>query len=105
MTLSVEESRKVMLNAVTEKQFQANVLRLAKTLGWLAYHTFDSRRSGQGFPDLVLARERVLFVELKAQNGKVSQYQRQWEEALLKAGAEHYIWKPADWDDIASILQ
>ena len=57
---------------MTEKAFQSDVMRVAKMLGWLCYHTFDSRRSASGFPDLVLVRERVLFRELKVGKNKLS---------------------------------
>ena len=46
---------------MTEKQWQALVQETAQLAGWMAYHTYDSRRSAAGFPDLVLARERVIF--------------------------------------------
>ena len=36
----------------TEKGFQAAVVELARLRGWLVYHTYDSRRSAKGFPDL-----------------------------------------------------
>ena len=51
----------------TEKQWQATVTQLAQTLGWMVYHTHDSRRSEPGFPDLVLARDRIVaaYAELK----------------------------------------
>ena len=48
------------------------VVDLARTLGWRVYHTYDSRRSQPGFPDLVLVRERILFLELKSETGKLS---------------------------------
>jgi hypothetical protein len=51
---------------ISEKEFQAQVLGLARLSGLLCYHTHDSRRSKPGVPDLVLARPPVdRFVELK----------------------------------------
>lgn len=59
------------LDWVTEKEWQAQVVELAQTLGWKkAYHVYDSRRSHSGWPDLVLVRERILYVELKREGGK-----------------------------------
>ena len=37
---------------LNEKKFQSQVVRIAKVFGWLCYHTYDSRRSEPGFPDL-----------------------------------------------------
>ena len=42
---------------MTEKQFMAQVVELAKLKGWLVYHTYDSRRSEPGFPDLCMVRK------------------------------------------------
>ena len=44
---------------MNEAELQRNVLSLAAMTGWLAYHTYDSRRSQAGFPDLVLVRRRA----------------------------------------------
>lgn len=93
------------LAELTEKEWQAQVLELAARLGWRkAYHTYDSRRSHSGFPDLVLVRDRVVFAELKREKGKLSDAQEQWIAALHAAGAEIYVWRPGDLEDIAKVL-
>ena len=62
---------------IPEKEFQGQVLDLAKLLGWLCYHTHNSRRSAPGFSDLVLARPPVVrFVELKTDTGRLRPEQR-----------------------------
>jgi len=63
---------------LSEKQWQAQIVELARRLNWAVYRTFDSRRSQPGFPDLVLVRDRVVFVELKTERGKVSEEQGGW---------------------------
>lgn len=95
---------------MTEAQLQQIVLDLAKLTNWLAYHTHDSRRSQQGFPDLTLVRApRVVFAELKGdgaygKRGPTAQ-QIAWIDALGKCpGVEVYVWRPADINDIAAIL-
>ena len=81
-----------------EKKLQAVVLELARRSNWLAYHTFDSRRSEPGFPDLVMVRSgRLLFVELKSATGLMRPEQRLWRERLVKTDAEYYEWRPHDW--------
>lgn len=92
---------------VTEAQWQATVLDVAGFGGWLAYHTHDSRRSQKGFPDLVLVRDRVLFVELKtdAKASKLTRDQQRWLGALDRAGAEVHVWRPSNYDAVVRILQ
>lgn len=86
---------------------------LAVQLGWESHWTFDSRGSGHGFPDRTVARDRVLFVELKRaltgrasedRNRQPSEKQVVWLDRLAKAGAEVYLWRPTDLDEIARIL-
>lgn len=88
----------------SEEEFQARVIELAKSLGWKHYHTRDSRKSVAGYPDLTLWRDRVIFVELKAANGTVSAAQSTVHEDMLAAGAELYVWRPADWSTIVEVL-
>ena len=81
-----------------EKHLQARILEAARALKWLAYHTFDARRSAPGFPDLVLVRPpRLIFAELKSSKGKLTVEQKEWLAVLaLIPGVEVYIWKPED---------
>jgi len=85
---------------MTEAEFLAAVRQLARYRGWRRiYHTRDSRGSEAGFPDLVMVsatQRRVLFVELKTATGKTSAAQDAWLAALAAAGAEVYLWRPAD---------
>ena len=98
--------------AVTEREFQAQVLALARLWGSRCYHTHDSRRSVPGFPDLVLCKPageegpgRVIFAELKKETGTLEPEQRLWLEALRSCpGVEVYVWKPRNLEDIRRIL-
>lgn len=85
----------------SESDFQSHVITLAKQLGFkLIYHTHDSRLSVAGFPDLVMVNpltRRTLFVELKAQNGRVSADQEVWLDGLRIAGQFAEVWRPSDW--------
>lgn len=90
---------------MTEKAFQAIVIKAAKLFHWLCYHTHDSRRSPEGFPDLVMVRRnRLIFAELKTEKGRVKLSQKEWLDALREAGEETYVWRPSAWQDITRIL-
>jgi hypothetical protein len=94
--------------AVPEKIFQRQVEQLAVTLGWAYYHTFNSYRSVQGFPDLVLVNEtqrRTVFAELKSEKGKPTSKQLEWLRVLAAAGNEAYLWRPSDFDGIVRVLR
>jgi hypothetical protein len=81
---------------ITEKQFESQVKDLARYYRWMIYHTFLSKWSHAGFPDLVLVRERVIFAEIKRETGQPSAEQYEWLEALAEAGQEVYLWRPSD---------
>lgn len=102
---------------MTESQLQASIVETAQLLGWLVYHTRDSRGSHPGFPDLVLVRAptavragRLLFVELKSAAGTLELEQLLWLATLRAVAGAHALvcggqpalevfeWRPADWD-------
>ena len=85
---------------MTEKQFQSHVIRYAKKRGWQIYHTYDSRRSEPGFPDLVLVRHKVLYRELKTDRGKLTEPQKAWGNSLTTAGADYAVWRPKELQEI-----
>ena len=99
----------------TEREFQGAVIDLAHTLGWLVAHFRPAltkrgwrtpvQADGAGFLDLLLARERLVFAELKTHRGKLSPKQGDWIAALESAGAEVYVWRSADWDSIVETLR
>lgn len=91
---------------VSEKQWQAWVIKLARLSGYLCYHPYDSRRSAYGYPDITLVRPpRLIFAELKTEKGKPTEYQQMWGEALVKCpGVEYYLWRPSQWKEVRDIL-
>ena len=95
--------------AIPESTFQRSVLELGRALGWRCHAgPLDQRRcDGAGYPDVVMARPpRLLYAELKTNVGKLSPAQKEWIADLKGCpGAEVYVWRPADMDDIVNTLQ
>ena len=95
------------LPPIKEKDFLSQVKDLAMIYHWRVYHPFLSTWSEKGYPDITLVRPpRLIFAELKQENGKLSESQAEWAE-LLKAcpGVEYYLWKPSGFDEIVAILR
>lgn len=93
------------LPGITEKQFQAQIVKAAKLLGWYVYHTYDSRRSAPGFPDLVLCdTRRVIYAEIKVGRNLLSADQEKWVDALRRTHATVFVWRPEDWPQIEAEL-
>ncbi len=90
-----------------EREFQARIRALSTMLGWLDNHTWSSIHSPPGFPDLVLVKPpRVIFAELKTENGKLTPHQQFWLDMLGQCpGVEVYTWRPSDWNTIVEILK
>jgi hypothetical protein len=114
----------------TEAQFERAIVEYAELQGWLSYHTYDSRRSGEGFPDRVFVRgPRLIFAELKSEKGRVSRAQQKWRDALtvvveeaeqradsidgewyggrghIQTHIEAHLWRPQDWPKIEATLR
>ena len=92
---------------VKEKDFQAQLIKVVDMLGGLVYHTYDSRRSARGYPDLTIvlkdgAARRVLWAELKV--GKKQPTDSQW--IWLRGLPDHqaYLWRPDDFDVAVHII-
>jgi hypothetical protein len=84
-----------------EKDLMQTIIDAARLLGWRVYHTFDSRRSTPGFPDLVLLKDRrCLVIETKTDTGKVTPAQIEWINAFRDAGIPAKVVRPADLDDV-----
>ena len=88
-----------VLAGVTEKQLQSTILDALGYMGWKTYHTFDSRRSNPGFPDIVAVKGgRVMAVELKSEKGKIRPEQIEWLDALSITPTETHLVRPSTMD-------
>lgn len=83
------------------------VRQLARALHWRTYHTRDSRRSDEGFLDLVMVRlPRLIFAELKVGKGRPTAAQQGWLDALAGCPpVEVFCWYPKDWPEIEACLK
>ena len=118
----------------SEAAFMAEVVRLARQLGWgissaawqrecdelaqyapgeanplagLVFHPRFSVGSEAGWPDLTLLRRRdgrALFRELKTDSGRVSPRQAAVLDLLRACGLDAGVWRPADMDRIGREL-
>lgn len=98
--------RAVLDRAVDERTFQEAVIEAASLYGWRVYHTYDSRRSTAGFPDLVLVKPPLLVVvELKTERGQATRAQLEWLHDLEECDTIVVdLWRPSDFDDAIEIL-
>lgn len=101
---------------VSERAFERQVLDLAKLTGWTTAHfraAMNKRGDwrtpvagdGKGFFDLVLMKDRVLFVELKTDAGRLTPEQLVWRAAAEAAGATALVWRPSMWPEIEATLK
>jgi hypothetical protein len=99
----------------TEAEFLTQVLQLATLYRWRTAHFRPGRTAtgwrtalqgdAKGWPDVVFVRERIIFAELKRDSrAKATPEQQAWRAALTQAGAEVYVWTPADWSEIERVL-
>lgn len=76
-----------------ERDMQAAIIQAARLRLWHVYFTWRSDHSPAGFPDLICIRDgRLVVLELKTKQGRVSNFQRWWLEAFREIPcAEVYV--------------
>lgn len=107
MSVTNEEARRLVAGDMSEADLLGWIATSARMLGWLCYHTHDSRRSEAGFPDVCLVRgDRLIFAELKTLRGKVTDAQQRWLDAFAGVpGVVVHVWRPDQLDEILGILR
>lgn len=81
---------------MTEAELQKAVEEICDRMDLLWFHDNDSRRNKPGFPDLVIVGRKVLFVELKSDDGHIKPAQLEWCVKLQEADAMYRLWRPRD---------
>lgn len=103
------------LQGVSEAEFSREVVKVARAAGWRVMHVSAARSGDQwttptsvrGWPDWTLWRPGkggLLFREMKAERGTVSDKQAAVIESLRAAGCDAGVWRPSDWDAIVDTL-
>ena len=118
--MTTAQFREQFVKEWTEEAFQEHVIALARVFGWRVAHFRPVRiqrangtthyetpvaADGKGWPDLVLVKDRVIYAELKRENGVLEPAQRDWRDLLLAAGATHRTWRPRDLGAIEAELR
>jgi hypothetical protein len=70
-----------LARSMSERDLLQAVRDCARSLGWMTYHTHSSRRSEEGFPDVILARQeadRVAAVSLDGGQSFAGVVDRVW---------------------------
>ena len=88
------------MSEMTESELRVEVVELAHKLGWRVFSlpmvkTRRPVKDAIGYPDLTLARDRrVLWIELKQEDGNLSPAQMQWMHELPNV----IVVRPSDWE-------
>ena len=104
--ITATQCQRATVALIPEKQWQENVEQMANFFRWKKYHTLDSRGADPDFPDLILLRgRRQVVAELKRDGESPTDGQAEWLRAFAAAGAETYVWHPADIMQVAKVLR
>jgi hypothetical protein len=106
---------------VKGRDLQRGIIDMAHRLGWRVAHfpPIPTTRGGQtwyltpvaadgkGFPDLMLVRERVVYVEVKGDKDRLRPEQEVWLSSLRMAGQEVHVWRTAEYEsgEVESVLR
>jgi hypothetical protein len=101
---------------ISERDWQRQVTDAAELFGWTWVHFRPARTEhgwrtpvsgplGKGWPDLTLVRERIVYVELKAEGASLTPEQRAVHDALRAARAEVHTWRPSDLNPAMEVLR
>jgi len=91
---------------VSEAAFQQQIKKTCEWMNLAVYHTYDSRRSQPGFPDLVIAGANgVLIRELKTETGRLTRMQQYWLDVLTEGGMDAAVWRPSQMNQILHELR
>lgn len=90
----------------SEASFMLEVTDALTLHKWAWWHDAYSRWNKRGLPDLIAVRPpRLLFLELKAEDGRVTREQQEWLALLaLIPGVVARVVRPSDWPEVERLL-
>lgn len=105
----------------SEREFQEQVVQLARLRGWrvlwvrpvrvqrrggAVYHETPFGADGKGWPDLFLLRKgQKLALELKVKKNRPTDAQKAWIAELNAARIPTFVLYPKDWPEIEELLR
>jgi predicted RNase H-like nuclease len=93
---------KLIAEHMDERQLENRIRKIVRDLrelGFLllAYHTYRSEKSPEGFPDWVYASMHgQMYRELKKEHEEPTRAQQEWLMILQAGGADARVWRPSD---------
>ena len=111
-----DEYRKLLTRVLSgdyrlERDFQRDVIAIARQHGWLVHYTPKTRalrHVDAGYPDLMLAhhdKQLILARECKTDSGRVKREQRRWLLALQQYDRTTGVWRPENGHEIVGTLE
>lgn len=106
---------------LSEGDFQRQIIEYAHIRRWkvahfrsvkvqrkdgTTYYQTPVQADGEGWPDLFLVRGfQAIAIEVKSEQGKLSQLQEEWLDSLARARIPSYCIRPSDWGKVEQILE
>jgi hypothetical protein len=99
-----------------ERDIQESIRQTAQQFGWSSrashpkgffYHTWSSKKSEKGFPDIVMSDgTHLIIAEVKRNRpqGKVSDEQKNMLDVFASHIPHTYLWREDDLDEVIQIL-
>jgi hypothetical protein len=97
MTATLDRS-KLIVAVMTETDLERIIRYLFRQRRLPGFHVINSRGNVTlaGWPDWTIVGTSVLFRELKTERGRLTADQADVGQAILRAGGDWAIWRPAD---------
>lgn len=98
------------LLSMTEKDFEAEVVRAGEWNNWVIIHVREMRGNAVGIPDLICFHQRGQFqlgemIELKKTGGYLSAGQKRWHANAEAKGILVWTLWPSDWELLLDIFE
>ena len=98
---SAPSAQDLVLEAMSEAEFQREVMEALERRNWCAWHVPDSRRMRSGLPDVIAVHPsipRLVCLELKGRRTPITDTQRLVIQVMARIpGVYARIVRPADW--------